>query len=333
VKKVEIEIVVSNARVVCLGEILFDCLADRAGKSLEEVEFWTHYPGGAPANVASALVKLGTPAAMVSCVGVDRAGDSLVKLLESIGVDITGTQRHPTAPTRQVYVLLSQSNDRSFAGFGDLPTDKFADAYLEASKLPLHLFEEADYLVFGTLELAYPQTREAIFHALELADKYYLKIVLDVNWRPVFWPDISEAEALIKKLWQYVDFLKLSSEEAEWLFGTTNAAAIAEKLDSVEGVVVTNGGEGDIFYCLNEHEGIVSPFSVPVVDTTGAGDAFVAGLVHQLCQRGIASLNNPETVREIVTYACAVGAITTTKPGAIDAQPTASEVEAFLSNE
>lgn len=331
-KKVEIEIVVTNARVICLGEILFDCLADRAGKSLEEVDSWTRYPGGAPANVACALVKLGTPAAMVSCLGVDRAGKDLVELLKSIGVDITGIQRHPTAPTRQVYVLRSESNDRSFAGFGDLPPDKFADAYLEASNIPIHLFEEADYLVFGTLELAYPQTREAIFHALELADKYYLKIVLDVNWRPVFWSDSSEAEALIKKLWQYVDFLKLSREEAEWLFGTSNATAIAQQLDSVEGVLVTNGGEGELNYYLNEHEGIISPFSVTVIDTTGAGDAFVAGFVHKLCQKGIASLNNPKTVKEIVTYACAVGGLTTTKPGAIAASPTTSEVEAFLSN-
>ena len=73
-------------------------------------------------------------------------------------------------------------------------------------------------------------------------------------------------------------------------------------------------------------------FSVPVVDTTGAGDSFLAGLIHQLLIHGIQSLSNPETARAIVTYASAVGALTTTKPGAIASQPTATEVEAFLAS-
>ena len=83
-------------------------------------------------------------------------------------------------------------------------------------------------------------------------------------------------------------------------------------------------------YCLSNHEGKVSPFSVSVKDTTGAGDAFVAGFIHQLCQRRISSLKDPLQIKEIITYACAVGALTTLKPGAIAAQPTPEEVEIFL---
>jgi fructokinase len=114
---------VTNPRVLCLGEILFDCLADQLGRSLEDVESWTPYPGGAPANVACALVKLGTSAGFVGCVGEDEPGNQLVQLLQDIGVDSTGIQRHPTAPTRQVYVVRSEKGDREFAGFGDLDTD------------------------------------------------------------------------------------------------------------------------------------------------------------------------------------------------------------------
>ena len=318
------------SRVICLGEILFDCLADRVGCSLQEVQSWTPYPGGAPANVACALVKLGTSSAFIGCIGQDRSGDELIKLLDSLGVNTTGIQRHPFAPTRQVYVLRSPEGDRSFAGFGDRQPNEFADAYLAAENLPTQLFLEAEFLVIGTLELAYLQTRGAVFRALELAADYDVKVVLDVNWRPMFWRNSREALLLIQKLWEYVDFLKLAEEEAKWLFNTTDAGAIFHRLNTVEGVLVS-GGDRAVSYCLSENEGKVNPFSVSVQDTTGAGDSFLAGFIHQLCQKKISSLKEPNIAQEIVTYACAVGGLTTTKPGAIAAQPTAAEVEEFLS--
>jgi len=317
-------------QVLCLGEVLYDCLAADRGKPLEQLSNWISYPGGAPANVATALVKLGTSAGFIGCIGQDEAGQSLKELLTTIGVNCQGIQEHPTAPTREVYVLRSVEGDREFAGFGDRPTDQFADAFLDRDRLPIPLFEQAEFLIIGTLELAYPTTRQAIFRTLELANTYNIKVLVDINWRPMFWPDPEAAQPLIKKLWQYVDFVKLSREEAEWLFNTAESGAIAHQLGSVEGVFVTDG-EGKVSYHLNDFEGKLSAFNVSVEDTTGAGDSFVAGLVHKLCQGGLNHLNDPETVKEIVTYACVVGALTTTKSGAISAQPTAKEVEKFLS--
>jgi fructokinase len=319
----------NNPRVLCLGEVLFDCLADQLGRSLETVESWTPYPGGAPANVASALVKLGTTAGFIGCVGGDTAGDSLVQLLQNIGVNITGLQRHPTAPTRQIYVLRSSTGERDFAGFGEFKTTDFADTFLQASSLPSQLFQDADFLVLGTLELAYPDTRNAIHKALNLANKYNVKIVVDVNLRPVFWPNIDEAKPLILDLLKHIDFLKLSQEEAEWLFDTTDAGAINYRLSSVEGVLVTAGDQG-CAYCLGEQEGKIPAFPVKVVDTTGAGDGFLAGFIHQLCLQGISCLKNPKIASQVINYASAVGALTTTKAGAIASQPTDSEVQAFL---
>lgn len=318
------------AKVICLGEVLFDYLADDLGKSVSEVTSWTPYPGGAPANVASALTKLGTSAAFIGCVGRDAPGKELVSLLQSIGVDLSGVQYTDQAATRGVYVTRSNSGDRTFAGFGQQPADQFADAYLQEQLLPTNLFLEAEYLTIGTLELAYPQSRAAVFRALELAMEYHLKVVLDINWRPNFWLDESEAKPLIKKLLPYVDFLKLASEEASWLFETADAGSIFYRLGSVEGVLVSNGA-AQVSYCLGENEGKVSPFPVKVKDTTGAGDAFLAGLIHQLCQIGIKGLSNSQTAENIVKYACAVGGLTTTKSGAIAAQPTPEQVKALIS--
>lgn len=320
-----------NPRVLCLGEVLFDCLADQLGLKLEEVQSWTPYPGGAPANVACALVKLGTSAGFMGAVGEDEPGNTLIKLLETVGVDTTGVQRHPTAPTRQVYVVRDLTGDRTFAGFGKYDTSEFADTRLQATKLPPALFDEADFLVVGTLELAYPESEKAVLRALELAEQYDLKIILDVNWRPVFWLDENTAKTKIQALLGRFDFLKLTKEEAEWLFNTIDPGAITYRLNSLEGVLVTDGENG-CSYCLGENEGKLPAFSVPVVDTTGAGDGFLAGFIHQLHQVGIHKLKDAETARKIVTYASAVGALTTIKPGAIASQPTAAEVDAFLSS-
>ncbi|MBD1841996.1 carbohydrate kinase [Cyanobacteria bacterium FACHB-63] len=319
-----------HPRVICLGEILFDCISNQPGLPLESVTSWTSYPGGAPANVACALTKLGTPSAFVGCMGEDEQGRSLVELLQTIGVDTAGIQTHPT-PTRTVLVLRSETGDRSFVAFGgQRDTTEFADTHLQANHIPTELFQHADYLVIGTLLLAYPESRAAIERALQLSEQFFVKVVLDVNWRPVFWNDQTIAPRMIHELIKRADYLKLAEEEAEWLFETTDPGVIAHRVESLEGVLVTAGEKG-CAYCLSQKEGKVPAFSITVEDTTGAGDSFLAGFVHQLCQHQLTEVN--QDADRIVRYASAAGALTTTRAGAIDAQPTGAEVDAFLQQE
>jgi fructokinase len=316
-----------HPRVICLGEILFDRISNQPGQPLEAVTSWTSYPGGAPANVACALTKLGTPSAFVGCVGEDELGRSLLDLLKTTDVETSGIQTDP-APTRTVLVLRSETNDRSFVAFGDQRnTTEFADTHLKADRIPVELFQHADYLVIGTLLMAYPDSRAAIEQALEFAEQFFVKVVLDVNWRPVFWNDPSLAPGIIHELVKRSDFLKLAEEEADWLFETTDPGVIAHRLETLEGVLVTAGEKG-CGYCLGGKEGKVPAFSIEVEDTTGAGDSFLAGFVHQLCQHSLHHLS--QDAESVVRYASAAGALTTTRSGAIDAQPTGAEVDAFL---
>jgi fructokinase len=314
-------------KVLCIGELLFDYLADQPGQPLEDVKTWTAYPGGAPANVACAIARLGTPSAYLGCIGQDADGDALAEVLSSVGVNLEGLQRHPLAPTRIVYVTRTLEGDRHFAGFGSTDTTDFADAQLQASALPAQLFENAQFLVLGTLALAYPHSREAIYRAIELSKAYGLSRLVDLNWRPVFWPDPAEAKPLIYSVLAQADFIKLAQEEAELFFESSDPQAIVNRYPHIQGVFVTAGEQG-CHYWLRGITGYVPAFSVNVVDTTGAGDSFTAGLLHQLCQQP--DLNNPKRVEDIVRYASAVGALTTTQPGAIAAQPTAAQVETFL---
>ncbi|WP_275575057.1 PfkB family carbohydrate kinase [Neosynechococcus sphagnicola] len=103
---------------------------------------------------------------------------------------------------------------------------------------------------------------------------------------------------------------------------------IAHQLDHLEGVLITSGAAG-CAYAFQQQEGRVPAFPADVVDTTGAGDSFLAGFIHQLCRLGLTGLADPQIARDMVIYASAVGALATVRTGAIASQPTAAEVAAF----
>ena len=305
--------------VICLGEVLFDLLAQQSGVSSEHVKSWTPLPGGAPANVACALVKMGDRSRFIGCVGNDEAGVKLAAKLATEGVDITGLQHHPTAPTRQVQVLRTADGDRIFGGFGDIPTDKFADTQL--NEVPSALFSGADFLLLGTLALAYPDSAASTWKAVQFAQAEGVKIMVDINWRPTFWTDSAVALPKIKLLLQQADYVKFAREEAELIYGETSPQSLCQYLPKAVGIFVTDGGNV-CEYWLDGNSGRQPAFSVTAIDTTGAGDAFVAGLLHQLGRQ--------KSGAEIVRYAAAAGALTTRQAGAIDAQPTDAEIIQFL---
>ena len=312
-----------NPVVVCLGEILVDSFWP--GGQEKKVSL----PGGAPANVACCLARLGTPTEFIGAVGLDSWGQALTRLLADLQVGKRGLQQHPTAPTREVYVLSDSAGERSFAGFALPDPAGFADAHLICDRIDPGLFDHAKYLVLGTLGLAYPETRESILQAVEWIQQQNGRGMLDVNWRPMFWENPAQAIGLVNDLLKHASFLKLSDTEAQWLLDTTDPTEIAAQRPYLDGVMVTAGAAG-CRYHFGGYSGHIPGFSVDVEDTTGAGDAFVAGFLHQLCVRGRSCLLDANCVHEMVRYASAVAALTTTRAGAIAGQPTPREVDAFL---
>ncbi len=318
-----------SKQVVCMGELLIDCLADQLGKPVEEVTSWTEYPGGAPANVACALAKLGTSVAFVGAVGADPEGNALVKLLQDFQIDVSGVQVESDCSTRKVYVVRTESGEPIFGGFGDKVNHQFADARLRADRLPLDMIAAADFLVIGTIALAYRDSRNAVQSAISHCLPNQTQIALDVNWRPMFWSYPEGARPMIQGILPTVSWLKMSTAEAEWLFGTEDLDLIAMDLPTAKGIILTQGDQG-CYYHIGPHQGHIPAFPVSVQDTTGAGDAFLAGFLHQLCQGGPQILEDANAVKGMLRYATAVGALTTMQPGAIAAQPTAERVAEFL---
>ncbi|AIE73596.1 MULTISPECIES: carbohydrate kinase [unclassified Synechocystis] len=306
----------ATAQVLCFGEMLFDCLADQLGQPLESVHSWTNYPGGAPANVACALVKQGVSSTFIGRLGMDRAGQELKSVLQRCQVNLDGLQIDPQRPTRLVYVTRTLDGDRHFAGFGQYSTGDFADTAVDPSLIPESLFASAQYLVMGTIALAYPDSRAATERIVAFAEQHQVKIFLDINWRSVFWQDEAEAKERIQALIPQAEILKCTDEEAVWLFGRQDPVTIHDKFPHLQGVLVTAGEKG-CAYSLGENYGEIPAFKVNVQDTTGAGDNFVAGFLAQALTHGEKLFTDSNLSRQAVTYASAMGALTTLHPGAI----------------
>jgi fructokinase len=316
-------------RVICLGEVLIDQIAEDIGAPYEQVSSWKPYFGGAPANVACGLVKLGTPVSLISCVGQDATGTDLLKQLGAAGVETSGVQVHPESTTREVYVTRDAQGDRSFARFNGDAQTVYADTLMSAEHLPEHLFADAKFLILGTLGLSSPQTSRAIGRALKLAEENFVKVVVDVNWRAMFWKNPEQVAKLLPVLLKYTDFLKMTEDEAKLLFRLTSPAAISQAYSHLEGILLTNGDK-DCRYYLGERQAKHAVFPVHSIDTTGAGDAFLAAFIHKIYHRPLTHLLDPKFANEAIAYACAAGALTTLSMGAITAQPSDRQIREFL---
>jgi len=305
--------------------------------------------GGAPANVACGLARLGTPAAFLGGLGTDAIGQAFAALFAERGVETGGIQWDSRRPSRVVLVHRDAGGERRFAGFRGDQGLGFADQDLDAGALRqvvLPWLKTTDWLLCGTLPLASPGAAAALEALLALlppagseppapgASGLRPRLAVDVNWRPTFWglpadsappPRIQER---LRPLLERASLLKCAAEEARWLFGGEDPQAIGAALPRRPGVCVTDG-PGPLRWSLGGRSGFLVPFAIDAVDTTGAGDAFMAGLLHGLCQRDASpqAVADPEAV---VRFAAACGSLVCRGAGAIDHQPTDAAVRRFL---
>ena len=183
---------------------------------------------------------------------------------------------------------------------------------------------------------ASPISAETIFFLLEQAKKFEVKIVIDLNWREVFWDhssfssEISKAERvnLIKKFLNHANVLKLAKEEANLFFEDQNPLLISQQLSNRPDVIITDG-KNPVEWYINGLQGITETLnSRKIVDTTGAGDAFLAGLISKLIASGYPS--NEQEIEDCIKFAGVCGLLTCLGEGAIEQQPYYEKVNKFL---
>ena len=326
--------------VISLGEALIDRLGPLGGDP-SSVDSVTDCFGGAPANVACALSRLGVNVSFVGSIGNDIYGKNFKNLMEDRGINVVGLQQDNVRSTRVVLVRRDFSGERSFEGFDGNKGLGFADQAVSRAQLakdwPL-IANQAKWLVIGTIPLASKLSSEAFSWCIQHSLNNGIKIALDLNWRPTFWRNKLSKElaptegelTVIKPILKKISLIKLAKEEAQWFFHSSNPLEISEMLPQRPSVIVTDGAN-PISWLINNHCGnsyAISPLEI--VDTTGAGDAFTAGLIYKLLSNDLDHVSK-QIAEDIVKFAIACGSYVCQGIGAIDSQPYLQDVHKFLS--
>lgn len=314
--------------VTGLGEILIDFTP--AGLSPAGNVMFERNPGGGPPNLLAAVARLGGKGAFIGKVGKDQFGEYLKKVLIENGIEASGLKFSDDVNTTLAFVHLDENGERSFSFY----RNPGADMMLDERDLDFNLIENSKILHFSSLSLTDEPARSATKSAIEFAKKHGKIISFDPNWRPPLW----ESEAKAKKQMEYgvenTDILKISEVELEFITGEKDLDIGSKILfeAGVKLVVVTLGSQG-CYYRSAVGTGRLPTYNTKVVDTTGAGDAFLGGLLYNISKMDVRPEQlTKEQLERIIDFSNAVGALCVTKRGGVPAMPFLKEVEACMRN-
>ncbi|HET8524082.1 MAG TPA: carbohydrate kinase, partial [Thermomicrobiales bacterium] len=312
----------TKSPVLSIGEILIDLIVSDGSANLEGASTFVARAGGAPANVAVALARLGVASAFCGVVGTDPFGKRLRTTLHNSRVDDSRLRSTNAADTTIAFAWKDERGDGHFRLL------RMADRLLSPDDIDSASIAETAAIVVGSVALAANPSRAAIIRAGEIALAQNVPICFDVNLRPAMWSGPDAARVACGPIFSRATLLKFSLDDARYLFNEADDPDRA--LDHIVSFgakykVLTDGARGAWFVAKSAEPVHVPAFAVDAIEPTGAGDAFTAALVARLIGNGWLSLS-----REDVVYASAAGALTSMRRGAMDALPTASAVETFL---
>lgn len=317
--------------VVCLGEALVDFLPDRRGLRVRDVARWSPRIGGAPANVAVGVARLSGRSALVGVTGGDEFGHFLREGLAKEGVDVSHLRLEPGGRTGLGFVSLTRAGERSFVFFREQSSEKHLTT--RDVRRAAGLISRARVLHVGTNSLLHPGAREAALEAVERAAGRGQIVSVDPNLRLHLWPRPGELKALLRRLLPSCAVVKLSDEEIRFVTGQSDVDAalrwLGRRGPSV--AVVTLGARGAAVRAGGQTLWVPAP-KVTAIDTTGAGDGFMAGFLYGLARladgrRGLDALR-PEQLAQVARFGCLIGARAVTRLGAVPGLPHLKSVAA-----
>ncbi|GJR03601.1 probable fructokinase-5 [Tanacetum coccineum] len=306
----------ASSSIVCFGEMLIDFVPNESGVSLAEAQGFIKAPGGAPANVACAVSKLGGSAAFVGKVGKDEFGYMLADILKQNGVNADGLLFDEHARTALAFVTLKNDGEREFMFY----RNPSADMLLKESELKLELITKAKIFHYGSISLITEPCRSAHMAAMKAAKQAGVLLSYDPNVRLPLWPSAEAAREGINSIWKEADFIKVSDDEVEFL---------TQKKSDDEEAVMSLWHDG--LKLLVNFKGKVPGYSVKAIDTTGAGDSFVGSLLVSMAKDS-SIFTDEAKLKQALSFSNACGAICTTKKGAIPALPSVSDAETLISS-
>jgi fructokinase len=305
-----------------MGEGIIDFLYEER----EDGIFYRQNAGGAPANVAAAVKKLGVPSAFIGKVGTDMFGTYLINELMSAGVDTSGIVRDKAHPTPLAFIKTEAGRREYF-----FMRQNTADMNLKYDEVSLRLLDNAKILHFGALLLAEEPSRSAVANTIEYAKQNGKIISYSLNYRHQLWKNHDDAAIAMRSVLSFVDILKVSEDELELITDSGNLLPSLYKLlaGGIKIILVTQGAKGCI---VAAKSGVreVRAFTIPTVDTLGAGDSFMGAFLSRIAAvaRGYEDLTQAE-LADIAAFSNAAGAVCSGRVGALAAMPAKDEIEKF----
>ena len=314
------------AKVICPGEVLIDFISLENGKKLVDVEKFQKKAGGAPANVATALVKLGASAEFVGAVGKDSFGKFLIETLNRYEVGTSHVIEDPNLGTTIAYVSIDEDGERDFEFM------RGADGNLSPEQINFDAFSDCKIIHLGSATALLGAQLYEVYQAfIDFANQHDKFISFDPNYRDALYHDKQELFVKhCKEVIKHVDLIKVSEEEGQIITGESDHNQMIAALHDLGAKIVTLtlGKKGSLVSIENTYK--VESIPVKMIDSTGAGDAFIGALLSQ-----IANLEQPKVILkdekmlvEFTKNANKVGALTTTKLGALDSIPAWDEITA-----
>lgn len=298
--------------ILCIGEILVDMIGGEKDGSF----CYERKAGGAPFNVACAVKKFGADSGFIGCVGDDTVGKFLKNFVDGQELSYSYVKKDERYNTTLAFVELDKTGERSFCFY----RKNTADYQLPA--IPDEAFAKAKIVHIGSLMLSENVGKKYAIATAKKAKRAGKLVSFDVNFRDDIFRDRQSAISIYKKMIELADIVKFSEDETE-IFGQDYVDGLSQKL-----VCISLGGKGSR-YQYRGASNVVPTVPVTPVDTTGAGDAFYAGVLSQIVDVPMADWTK-EVLDSALRFGNVCGALNTLGKGAIDCLPTKEEVEKLL---
>ncbi|MEK5214943.1 carbohydrate kinase family protein [Psychrobacillus sp. FSL H8-0487] len=307
----------SKKFVLIYGDAFVDYIAEDQSNSR-----FTKFLGGATVNVAAGVARLGAASSFITVTGENETSEFVRNELAAEGVDLSFSQIVPEKEVSGVYVHLLENNERHFERYVDVTPD----IQVDFSAIKNEIIHETSVFHFCSGTLFHPIALGTTRKIVENMKKSNVLISFDANIRPLRWSSEESCRETISSFFNMVDILKLTEEE---LFFLTETTSIEDGIKSmqqynIEALLITIGAEGT--YAVLHGEVVHVPVEKVIpVDTTGAGDAFVAGILSKIYLEG-----HPSTKEDWIRYIAfsnRLGGICATKPGALSAMPRLKDLQ------
>jgi len=309
--------------VITIGRAGIDLYSLDFYEPLEEVRRFARYVGGSAANIAVGAARLGLSSAIITRVSDDELGEFIIRHLSRMGVDTRYIKKDSEGKSGIVFAEIIPGRDGRFIFY----REKASDLLLRVEDIPEEVVKGAKLLVITGTGLSAEPSRSANFYALELARRYGVKVVANLDWRPTLWRHVSQEErlSLYRKAIEMADIVIGNRSEYMAATGRDNLEEAISEARSINGralLVVTLGNEGSMAVMENGERVKAKPYIVGHLKGLGAGDGFIAGFLYGL-------IKGWDLYRSL-RFGNAVGAIVVTRHSCSEAMPTYDEAIMFI---